>query len=1335
MENKPGKNIKQKMKKTVNCMFLTIIACFNDIFSITNRGVDKFRIKVMKFLKYENYENEYGFEDLMPQINVENSNGYCKSLDWALKNDKIKNIALTGIYGAGKSSILQTYAELHREYKYLNISLASFKIQEDNDNELLEKGILKQMFYKVKYKKIPYSRFKKIKTMGIIPIFFKIFALISIGSIWGILFYPNLLNEIKERLQTISDLFKISGQTVIAILGVLAISTLVIVAHFIRYCNSNLKIKKVKIKDGEAEIGEESEKSIFNKYIDEIVYFFEATKYDIVIFEDLDRFNNIEVFSNLRDLNILLNNSEQVHRRIVFIYAIKDEMFSNTDKESTNYKKDDNVSNKNRTKFFDFIIPVIPIANSANSCDILINKLKEFKQWEGLNEEFISDITFLINDMRILKNIYNEFVIYKSNLEHDREQNSFNEVTNKLDVIKLLAIIVYKNIYPSDFDKLQIDEGMVYEVFNNDKYQFIKSRIEEINKRCIELDEEIRISERECLDNIKELRTVCLAPLMEINHGDSIAIGSTYNIYKISDLQQNDEMFLVFLQQNDNKYFYKYNSSWYQIDDSYKKEIMNRKENYKRREHLLKLKEKNITTNIIDYLRNELECLNNEKEVLSSLPLQNILKDNSNKALFSDDIKNEKLLLFLIRNGHIDEDYSRYISYFYEGTLTKKDDNFLHAIKYQEGLDFNYQLEKIEAVIKKISTHEFKNKYVLNYMLLDYIIINKEEKENYELYYDFIIEQLAKENDYSFKFIRGYINRGNNLSEFIKTLCNKWHGIWKWIQIKSNMDESNIKLYLKYILEDVDIEDLKEINKDLILEKYIAKMKDFLYIFNDEIYNDKIKNVLNVLNIKFEELIAFDDADDLTSKMFGQWSPNNVYGDLNNELFEYLENNNSIQGNEYNKKLLTWIYENNSYEINPIMIITILNKFSDKSNIKKISYTTIINSGCKKMEKYINENIQKYVTEVLLKSSEIIEETEEAVKIIINNEKIDDSVKALIIEKLKFEIQDITKVEADSLWSIIIINNKCTISWINVINYYIKLGKIDNILIEYLNKLNTYSELAKVKLEVFYDKFEEKVFKDITEEIIRCEKLGPKSFENIARSISYTYSNFEVKDLSVKRAEELIKYNLISFTKENYENIRGYYEKNYIHIMLIEKNINKYLEEQEKYIVDAEDLNSLLKANVITEDQKLDIIRNMNVDIIENDISLIENTIKLIMQGYFDMDLINKLSDIVIRYELNKQLDIKVLDYILNNECNSENKIRILTSQIKYLSRKQIFDKLLIIGEPYSNISEYNKRPSLAKTGVNEEFIKEMDDRKKISSFKIEGDKIKVVNLQKKFKE
>src|SRR5690606_39169838 len=108
----------------------------------------------------------------------------------------------------------------------------------------------------------------------------------------------------------------------------------------IRIINS-ITINKLKFQNAEIGFGENINKSILNHHLDEILYFFSIRPYNVVIIEDLDRFQETEIFTKLREINLLLNNSNKTKRKaIVFLYAVRDDMFTDRD----------------RTKFFDFII-------------------------------------------------------------------------------------------------------------------------------------------------------------------------------------------------------------------------------------------------------------------------------------------------------------------------------------------------------------------------------------------------------------------------------------------------------------------------------------------------------------------------------------------------------------------------------------------------------------------------------------------------------------------------------------------------------------------------------------------------------------------------------------------------------------------------------------------------------------------------------------------------------------------------------------------------------------------------------------------------------------------
>lgn len=78
-----------------------------------------------------------------------------------------------------------------------------------------------------------------------------------------------------------------------------AILSAVILLFVIVY---NRKLEKIGVKDIEATFCE-AQGSILNTFIDELLYFFKALNTSNVIIEDLDRFNNTNLFSKLREIN------------------------------------------------------------------------------------------------------------------------------------------------------------------------------------------------------------------------------------------------------------------------------------------------------------------------------------------------------------------------------------------------------------------------------------------------------------------------------------------------------------------------------------------------------------------------------------------------------------------------------------------------------------------------------------------------------------------------------------------------------------------------------------------------------------------------------------------------------------------------------------------------------------------------------------------------------------------------------------------------------------------------------------------------------------------------
>jgi len=211
---------------------------------------------------------------------------------------------------------------------------------------LVELSILQQIFYHEKDDTIPDSHFKKTRSLSddsadrlTVNIFLFAIALVYLffaANIWSAF---NV--EVRQDINSILNLF--------ALAIVLWMSY-----HFIRQSIRPLRsiqLKKLNFQQAEFAVDENISKSIVNEHLDEILYFFEVTDYTVVVFEDLDRFEQTEIFTKLRELNHLINYSKKMKgRKVAFVYAVRDEMFQD----------------KDRTKFFDFIIPIIPVVDVSN---------------------------------------------------------------------------------------------------------------------------------------------------------------------------------------------------------------------------------------------------------------------------------------------------------------------------------------------------------------------------------------------------------------------------------------------------------------------------------------------------------------------------------------------------------------------------------------------------------------------------------------------------------------------------------------------------------------------------------------------------------------------------------------------------------------------------------------------------------------------------------------------------------------------------------------------------------------------------------------------------------
>ena len=377
-----------------------------NLFKKKNKTKDNIK-KSKKLLSLSStYEssNEEEYDEIIDNCLKEKRVNNDKKLHKEFKERKNRNIAITGEYGCGKTSIINTFFARHNEYRHINVSMGVYSSKNDNIENNIYTYILKQILYYVRPYWLPYSKYSRkdyptwyyyvvnsVFSLALIVLILIFFNIIKINSIW-----------IKIPIMLLSMLI------------------------LMMYGLSKINIKKISLDKANVEF-EGKEIKLLNDNIEELINFFLSTKYTIVVFEDLDRNENyLEIIRTLTQINYTINNSiHNKNKTIQFIYSISDKCFS--DREE-------------RTKFFDAIIPIKPYINSFNAKKMIVDLLKN----NGIREDVIDNesLKFACNYLRnprLVFDFVNHFSIY------------YNEQLNLKSCKELFFLILYKISFPNRF--------------------------------------------------------------------------------------------------------------------------------------------------------------------------------------------------------------------------------------------------------------------------------------------------------------------------------------------------------------------------------------------------------------------------------------------------------------------------------------------------------------------------------------------------------------------------------------------------------------------------------------------------------------------------------------------------------------------------------------------------------------------------------------------------------------------------------------------------------------------------------------------------------------------
>ncbi|WP_261150120.1 hypothetical protein [Streptococcus mitis] len=1248
-------------------------------------------------------EREYKFRALTSNKDVEIKPVTLKALEFAIdENSEVTNVAITGNYGAGKSSVVESFERKCTDKKFIHISLGQYdEIKSSEKNGLdkreintIEGKIINQLLHQIDPNKIRKSIFKTLDADSqISPLKITVYlGLIIVLSLY--LFNISSWHRLVQNFSWLSCTTK-------PIISLLALAILFVLIVYGIFHLSKLQrdfgfIKKLSLKAEKIETGieifsnESSMVSYFDRYLDDVLYLFKQSEADVIVFEDIERFNDSRIFEKLKELNIIINRNRKANhkRKLVFFYLVKDDLFESHE----------------RTKFFDYIIPVVPVVTASNSHEILKELLTDMGEYGGFDKRFLFNISLYLDDMRLINNICNEYLTYKDTLN-----------TLKLDYEKLFSMVVYKNIFPKDFSLLQRNQGYLYELLNS-KEIALKNLREELNNQKNALERKVENAEEEHLNDEVELYgTILKIPsgrkIIKVNRKFEKDFPTRYDYIK--ELIAGDSEIYSFDSYYDAEYNqYKRNED---IDS-----LFPSRNTPEFQERLKNTKNKKI----IEKLKEEIKKINDKLGELDSYRLSDIYQYASDidgfKSGFTEEIginPQFSIISFLIRNAYIDESYQDYLTYFYGNTITVVEKEYLRNVISGRHNNYDISIKNFDEIFNYLEVKSFKSSNVLNYDLFRYLLYASEHNEKLKLIFQ-------QEN--ILEFLLGFYNELFKLDT----------------ENKSFFSQRDVRIFFKNWLHH---------NSELFNEYIHQEHSDFIYV-------DKRKLILSLMN-----LVDLSDCTketkeqiskylEMTQDVFLNIFHDNYYDfekfNFNLSAIDFKIKKFTLPSQGYEKNVLNYIYKNGLYDICKFNVLFFMKQYSDRgteiSDVKHKNYEIMTSqNGLKPLMDYCQSSDEEFLKYILmyvtlsegemrdkpeyieqllnnnvvfnhqlpqekLESDESDELDNENIKNVTLAEKIISSIPEFYITYTQDKFDDLSSENREILVKNLVITQKAEVNTEIVLDYFSQNEDEDNFLIDFINQ-NPNFEFDKEIYLMFDDEVQEK----FEEYIIQSKKLQKNIRKKVLNATGDRYyEKFSEIGMSESQLEKLTDDNLIEFNRLNLEFFRKEYPSSLANF--IWNNIKDYIND-ERDIRDEEQLLELIaRYDLKMEDDiriRIFLLNNHfddrnfeyllpkeTYEKVENELQVeIQNIVKKYIRQFIELD--------------ENEISFPLYESILNaNDVLLEHKKEILEKLISDSERQIEVDKLTLLGT-YLELLELSDIMKFLK----EEIAKDIYDEWKVA--------------------
>jgi len=506
--------------------------------------------------------------------------------------------------------------------------------------------------------------------------------------------------------------------------------------------------------------------------------------------------------------------------------------------------------------------------------------------------------------------------------------------------------------------------------------------------------------------------------------------------------------------------------------------------------------------------------------------------------------------------------------------------------------------------------------------------------------------------------------RQDSRKKFIPDLIKHRKSFWDEIFHDSNLTKQEIIDFVKYLFEYSSTDDLKRLENVDSLRGYLDNIEN--PISTGASLSDKkaLKEFIIDQDVKFKVLEKPET--------------------LSNSFFDF-------------------VVEKNSYLINYRNVITILKvKLSEfeEEDIQKAIYSYITELELSDLKKYLEENINEFVSKVLLHENGSHSESEDSLITLLNDQSLGTELKKKLISIQKSRISSLDKLVDQEAQEIVTSANKIEATWENVFFYYDQFDEsfLNETIITFLNNEANHTSLSKSSVFTIDGVEREKLLK-FRDALLYCSGLNSVAYRSILKSLR-PIESVDFSKLNAEKARILLEEGILDLNIHNYNGLKSI--EGVLHIELIEKHINYFIKNTNSFSLDNPDWQLILSSDKIKKAQKKELLPYLTKEELSD----------------------KEVAKLVLKLHPNQKIgeygfdEVKVL---LNHQNSIKTRISILFKYINDLHDDQLGVIVSLFGIAYKDLFGLWKMPSFPNNTEHQMLLEELVERGIISSYVKEG--------------